>query len=119
MDELQPYQRGLHENVAGATVGLRGLWAAKLWIVLPVIIALPVMWLFGEGDYIVPILCALWLGCLRLGLKFYRSGDVGTVRKSMGLHTMVWSALLALMTFALTVAIAADGNWRWVAPERW
>jgi hypothetical protein len=119
MDDLTPHQPSLRHNLAGATVGIRGLWAAKLWIMLPVLVALPVMWLFGEGDYIAPILCALWVGCFWLGLRFYRSSEVGTFRQSMGLHTIVWSALFALMTFAWTVAILVDGNWRWVAPRWW
>ena len=109
----------MRENIAEATVGLRGIWAAKLWIVLPVLISLPLMWLLGEGDYIVPILCILWVGCVFVGLRFYRSGEVGTVRRSMGMHTIVWSALLAVMTLALTVSLVAVGTWRWAAPEWW
>ena len=119
MDELTLYTRKERENLAKATVGLRGIWAAKIWIVLPALFALPMIWLFGEEDYIAPIVYALWIWCLRLGLRFYRTGSVGSVRKSMGLHTIIWSAFFAVMTFVWTLAILVDGNWRWVAPSWW
>ena len=119
MNEFTPHTEKTDESLAKATVGLRGIWAAKLWIVLPVFVALPLMWLFGEGDYIVPILCGLWLSCVWLGFRFYRTGSIGSVRKSMGLHTIIWSAFLALVTFAGTLAILIDGNWRWTAPAWW
>ena len=102
----------LRDDALNATVGIRGLWAAKLWIVLPVVISLPVIWVFGEGDYIAPVLSALWLGCLIVGLRTYRSSAVGTVRHSMGLHTIVWSTIFALMTLVWTVVLAVGGAWR-------
>ena len=112
---LQTQKEG--KDLARGTVGLRGIWAAKIWISLPVLVALPVIWLFGEGDYIAPVVCALWIFCLRLGLRFYRTGSVGSVRKSMGLHTIIWATFFAILTFAWTMAILVDGNWRWAAPS--
>lgn len=117
MSEITPHQQRLRENAREAMVGFRGLWAAKLWIVLPVVISLLIMWAFGEGDYIAPIMFTLWIGCLILGLRFYRSGAPKTVRRSMGLHTIVWSIFFALMTFAWTVALIVGGTWRWTPPH--
>jgi len=50
-------------------VTLKGIYLAKLWIVAPALVALPVMWLFGEGDYIVPILGILWALCFLRGQR--------------------------------------------------
>jgi hypothetical protein len=47
-------------------VSVAGIWAAKIWIVLPALVSLPIMWLFGEGDYIVPVWGLLWMACFSL-----------------------------------------------------
>ena len=118
MTDISPKPRP-RSDISQATVGLRGIWAAKLWIVLPAAISIPVMWIFGEGDYIVPFLCISWAGCFVLGQRFYKASAVGTVRESIGLHTMVWSAIFALMTLVWTLALVVDGNWRWTTPGWW
>lgn len=117
MSETPPYKNDLITNTYGTAVGLRGLWAAKLWIVFPAIASLPFLWIFGEGDYVVPILSMLWMGCFILGMHFYRSGAAGTVRRSMGLHTAVWSAFLAFVMLVWTIALVIGGTWRWTPPN--
>jgi len=112
MSEKNPDRQYQRKNASDAMVGLIGFCAAKLWILLPVVVSLLLMWVFGEGNYVAPVLCILWVGCVFLGLRFYRSSTAGTVRQSMGIHTIVWSLILAVMTFAWTIALVVGGVWR-------
>jgi hypothetical protein len=65
-------------------VTIKGMWAAKIWIVLPALIGLLIMWAFGEGDYIVPVWAALWAMCFVAGIRIRAGAARGTVRRSQG-----------------------------------
>jgi hypothetical protein len=77
------------------------------------------MLVFGEGDYIVPVLAILEIGCVVLGLHFYRTGSAKTLRRSTGLYTVICSTFLALIMIALTASFAIGGAWRWSPPAWW
>jgi hypothetical protein len=105
-----------HSSLGGwrqSGVTLAGIWAAKIWIVLPALVALPIMWLLGEGDYIVPVMGLLWVGCFFVGQRIRTSALIGSVERSQGFHVSVWSFILAAMMFVLTAIFIADGSWHW------
>lgn len=95
---------------------LKGIYLAKFWIVAPALIALPVMWLFGEGDYIVPILGVLWALCFLRGLRIRANAPLNSVERSRGFQISLWSFILAATMATLTIAFVAGGIWRWKPP---
>lgn len=97
-------------------VTLKGIYLAKLWIVAPALIALPVMWLFGEGDYVVPILGVLWALCFLRGLRIRANAPLNSVERSQGFHISLWSFILAAVMATLTVSFVVGGIWRWKPP---
>lgn len=103
--------------IAGSPfVTLKGMYLAKLWIIAPAFVALPVMWLFGEGDYIVPILGVLWTLCFLRGRRIRANAPLNSVERSRGFHISLWSFILAAMMAVLTVSFVAGGIWRWKPP---
>lgn len=113
MREDTPFQAVLRKNASEDIARLKGMWAAKIWIVLPTIISLPILLLFGEGDYIIPILALLWAIIFCVGIRIYRSAQIGTVRRSQGFWMSLWSLILAILMAAMAAIFAISGSWRW------
>lgn len=105
----------MDQNAPGLTA-VKGMWAAKIWIILPALVALPIMWIFGEGDYIVPVLAVLWSTSFLIGLKIRANAPKGTVRRSQGFWVSLWSFCLALVTIALTILMISENEWRLCPP---
>jgi hypothetical protein len=105
------------EQTAPAFVTIKGMWAAKIWIVLPALIGLPIMWAFGEGDYIVPIWAVLWSGCFVIGLSIRARAAKGTVRRSQGFWVSFWSFWLALLMIVMTAMVISENDWKWCPPR--
>lgn len=97
-------------------VTLKGIYLAKLWIIAPALIALPVMWLFGEGDYIAPILGLAWALCFLKGLRIRANAPPNSVERSRGFHICLWSFILAAIMAILTISFVVGGVWRWKPP---
>ncbi|MFC0588510.1 hypothetical protein ACFFF7_03705 [Novosphingobium aquiterrae] len=103
--------------VGSSLVTLKGLWLAKIWIVAPVLIALILMLIFGEGDYIVPVLAILWTTTFFIGNRIRVRNEPGTLQRSAGFHTSFWSFWLALLCFAMTIVLIAENDWRRCPPR--
>jgi hypothetical protein len=95
-----------------STNRLAGLSTANLWVVVPALVSLPIMGIFGEGDYIVPVLGMLWAGLFVLGLRMRRSAPAGNVARSRSFWICLWSFILSGLMIVVTVAFIADGAWQ-------
>ena len=100
----------------GPFVTLKGMYLAKLWIIAPALIALPIMWAFGEGDYIVPIMCVAWALCFLRGIRVRKNAPLKSVERSRGFWISFWSFILAAIMMMLTISFVVDGEWRWKPP---
>jgi len=101
----------------GRFATLKGYLTAKIWIVAPPLISLPIMRVFGEGSYIVPILAVLWMLSLVVGLRIRARAELGTRKRSQGNWVSIWSFLLALLMVFMTVVLIAEGNWQSSPPD--
>jgi hypothetical protein len=99
--------------------GLRGMWAAKPLIALPPFLALPILLAFREGDYIAPIVGALWTLTAVYGNRLRIAAKPGSSIRFKGFCVTLFSIIGALSMFALTAAFIADGVWRWTPPGWW
>jgi len=95
---------------------LKGIWLAKIWIVAPALAVIPIAVLMGEGDYLVPLMGALWLACFAFGQNMRRSAAIGTVRRSAGFQISMWSGILCVLMLIVTAAFLAEGRWRYEPP---
>jgi len=82
-----------------------GLFSANLWVVLPALALLPIMGVFGEGDYIVPIAAIMWAALFFYGLRVRRVAQPGSLARSRGFWISFWSAILALMMLIITITL--------------
>ena len=98
---------------------LQGMWAAKPLIALPAFTALPILFAFGEGDYIVPIMGFLWTLCALYGNRLRLDAKPGSSSRFKGFWVSLWSIIIALTMFVLTAVFIADGLWRWKPPAWW
>ncbi|HEX7752199.1 MAG TPA: hypothetical protein VF440_07320 [Novosphingobium sp.] len=98
-------------------VTIKGMWAAKIWVVLPAVVGLLIMLAFGEGDYIVPIWAILWSACFVVGLRIRARAEKGTVRRSQGFWVSFWSFWLALLMIAMTIILVSENRWKWCSPK--
>lgn len=102
---------------SGSANSLAGVWAAKFWIVLPALLALPMVMLFGEGDYLAPILGALWFCAFLYGRRVRQGAEKGSVRAAQGLQIVIWSLPLSAMLLLYSISLALEGGWRWSPPS--
>lgn len=86
---------------------LSGMYLAGPWTVVPAIAALPIIAVAGEGDYIIVVLGVLWLALLAGAFYVRRRSDVGTVGRSCATWVASYSGALAVMMFAMAIAIAS------------
>lgn len=91
---------------------LAGLYRAGPWVALPAITSLPMMAMAGEGDYIIAVLGALWAAMLAGAIHVRRKSALGSTRRSCATWVVFWSAILAEMMLAMTIAFMSEGSWR-------
>jgi hypothetical protein len=72
-----------------------GYLSAKIWIVAPALISVPIMWVFGEGGYIVPIMGVLWAGLVIYGWRLRKSSPKRSAPRARGFWIAVWSFILS------------------------
>ena len=95
-------------------VSLRGLYAAKLYVAAPVLLALLIMAAFGEGDYIFTILTVLYTALAVHGERVRRAAPFRSFRRSLGFNIALLSSVFAVLCGIGVIAFAASGVWRYL-----
>ncbi|WP_076745232.1 hypothetical protein [Sphingomonas jeddahensis] len=90
---------------------LAGIYSPASFVVLPAIASLPIMAVEGEGDFIVPVMGAMWAALSFTAFCVGRGFEKQSVRRACATGAAVWSLLLALAMFGMTMAFMADGGW--------
>ena len=95
---------------------LIGFYSAGPFVALPALISLPILMLGGEGDYIILAMGLMWFALWFVALRYRRTTEVGSVKRSCALWVMIWSAILCVMLLTLAVGLLIDGGWRHYPP---
>ena len=88
---------------------MTGYMSAKIWIIAPALAALAIMFVFGEGDYIVPVLGILWFGISIYGWRLWRTAPAKSHVSARGFRIAFWSSILSLICLVLTTSLLLEG----------
>ncbi len=113
MERESPYQRRVRENGIADRNFLAGMYGAGLYIGLTILLTLPVMWLLGEGDYILVVISALYAMLFVYGRRKRRSAEKGTIQKSIGSWIAICSAIISVGSMILAFVFFQSGGWRY------
>jgi hypothetical protein len=91
---------------------LTGLYLASPWLAVPALLSIPILILFGDGDYIIPVLGVMWLASLIYALRVRKLAAPGSVRRATAFWVAIWSLILVFIMFGMTVAFCVTGQWR-------
>jgi hypothetical protein len=91
---------------------LTGLYLAGPWLAVPALLSIPILMLFGDGDYTIPVLGAMWLTSLICALRIRKLAPPGSVRRTTALWVAVWSSLLVFVMFGMAITFWIAGQWR-------
>lgn len=68
------------------------------------------MQVFGEGDYIVPVLGVMWAVLGIYGVRLRQSAPRGTERRARGFWIALWSIILSVAMFGLSAVFFVSGK---------
>lgn len=97
--------------------GVRGLFAANLFIWVPPLVSLVILHIFGEGAYLMPLMAIMWGILFFYGKRMRSLAAVGTFKRSQGFWVAFWSFILAAATLAVSAAYLSNGHWPYKPPE--
>jgi hypothetical protein len=82
-----------------------GYLSSKIWIVAPALISLPIMWVFGEGGYIVPIVGVLWAGLFVYGWRLWKSSPLKSASRARGFWIALWAFGLSALCLGSSMIV--------------
>ena len=88
------------------------MYSAGLFIAIPALVVAGIGILFGEGDYLIPIMAILYACMFVFGNRMRRAELRGTVRRSRGFWIAIYSIMLSGMCIAMTLTFLLAGEWR-------
>lgn len=89
------------------------MYLAGVWMAVPALLALPIIGVFGEGDYIVAVMAIMYAALFAFGLRIHRSSELHTSRRSRGFWICVYSVMFFIVCGGMALAFSLSGEWRY------
>jgi len=105
-----PYQRQVGENAEADGRFVAGMYGAGLYVGLAILPTLPIMWVFGEGDYILLIIAIIYAALFVFGIEKRRRAAAQSIQRSLGIWIAIYSAMMCIGCLALALIFFFSGR---------
>ena len=89
------------------------MYGAGFYVGLAILPTLPIMWVFGEGDYILLIIAIIYAALLAFGIGKRRRSAARSIQRSLGMWIAIYSAIMCIGSLALALTFFFSGGWRY------